>query len=113
MKKRMLIIPLLVVGLVLTSCGGKDKEDNKKAGRSVVDQQRAVTISQERQNKTQPPKIYGTSVIKQVLMDVEDIQATGAVSTTQMFLEGVGMIGWFPSVGSPVPASWQLSPSKQ
>lgn len=116
MKKRTKIIgaiallATLSLGVVV-GCTQDDKAQS--AGNSVKDQQTNVAKSLERQNKSQPGRVYDYSEIKSVMQNVQDIQAGGAASTTAFYLEGVGMIGWCPSKGVSVSDGWQLTPSRQ
>lgn len=104
----------IVMALLLASCGSMFQDEKaKSAGDGIKDQQKSIAISQDRQNKTQPIPSYSYSEIRQVLLDVQEIQAKGAASTSVGYLEGVGIVWWCPSRGVPVSDGFQLTPTKQ
>lgn len=106
------LVALLVFGLA--SCGSMwQDEQAQKAGDVGKKQQSTISESFDKQGKSQPIPSYDYSEVRQVLLDVQDIQATGAASTSAFYLEGVGLIGWCPSRGVPVSDGWQLTPDRQ
>jgi hypothetical protein len=107
---------IAVVGIatlvMLTACTG-NSEESEKGGRAATEEQQAVATGFERLTKSQQVPVFDWSQERQTVIDVETIRATGATSTTAFYLEGVGMIGWCPSAGAPVPSTYQLTGSTQ
>lgn len=107
------LLPILAaLGLVIfaVSCSS---EAMKKGGETAQKEQNAVQTGFNRLSDSQQVKTYDWSQERQTVLDVEEVRATGATSTTAGYLEGVGLVWWCPSVGSPVPSTYQLSGTKQ
>lgn len=100
---------------VLSACTSPAKGDNQRkvGGANAVAEQQAVGTGFQRLTQTQVIPSFDWSQERQTVIDVETIRATGAVSTTAGYLNGVGMIWWCPSSGAPVPSTYQLSASSQ
>lgn len=110
MKKTLATIA--AVGTLAGIAGCTADKTAKKAGNNAASEQRAVADSFGRVAGSQQVPTFDYSQHRQTLIDVESVQATGAVSTTQFFLEGIGLVAWCPSIGLPVPSTAQLSPSQ-
>lgn len=107
---------IAVVGLVFLAsfagtCG--QTEEAKKGGQTVSGEQTAVQTGFGRLSNSQPVPVFDYSQERQTVIDVERARAEGAISTTRGYLEGVGLEWWCPSVGAPVPSTYQLSGSTQ
>lgn len=111
MRKKFLIVVASLALLSGTAC--RTSKQNKTAGKDHATEQKAVSDGFARQVNSQPVPVFDWSQVRQTLIDVEGAQATGALSTTAFYLEGIGLIGWCPSIGSPVASTAQLSSSKQ
>mgnify|MGYP003500775684 CR=1 FL=1 len=111
MNRNRLIPLFLATALVLAACSGDDKAQD--AGSAQKSDQQAIATSSNRLSKSQPIRSYDYSQLRDVVLDVQEIQATGTLSTTAGYLEGVGLIWWCPSIGPPVPSTYQLSGAKQ
>lgn len=111
MNKRYFAIVLVPVMLLGSAC--MSSKQNKAAGKDHAAEQKAVSDGFNRQEKSQPVPTFDWSQVRQTLIDVEGAQATGATTTTAFYLEGIGLIGWCPSIGAPVASTAQLSASKQ
>lgn len=109
MKK--IFVGLMCV-LTLAACSNNPKSV-REAGENANREQEALSTGFSRLTRSQQIPSFDWSQERQTLIDVETIRATGALSTSQFYLEGVGLIKWCPSVGGPVPQSYQLSPSSQ
>lgn len=112
MKKfNYVIVVLAALALLSTACA--TTKDQRKGGANAAAEQQAVSDSFSRLSKSQPVPSFDWSQQRQTAIDVESAQATGAVTTTAGYLEGVGLIWWCPSIGAPVASTSQLSASKQ
>ena len=112
MKK--ITIAILFFALLLGACTEEIKKTSAKtAGENVVAEQEKVSTGFNRLSKSQQIPTFDWSQERQTVIDAETIRATGSISTTMFFIEGVGMISWCPSSGAPVPATYQLSASQQ
>lgn len=105
-----------IVGVVFLStfagtCGSSKSQ--QKGGKTAAQEQGAVQTGFNRLSNTQPIPQFDFSQERQTVIDVETARANGAITTTVGFLEGVGLVWWCPSVGSPVPSTYQLSGSQQ
>lgn len=96
----------------LTACTATDASQ-QKGGETAKQEQQAVQTGFNRLSNSQQIPTFDWSQERQTLIDVETIRATGATSTTAGYLEGVGLIWWCPSIGAPVPSTYQLSASQQ
>lgn len=114
MKFKKIIVPLFVVlALTGTACEWGNSKESKQSGKNAAEEQKAVSDGFSRLANSQPIPSYDWSQERQTLIDVESARATGAVTTTAFYLEGVGLIAWCPSIGSPVPSTYQLSADEQ
>ena len=104
---------LIAISTVLFGACFKQNKQAKEGGRNAQAEASAVQSGFTRLVKSQPIPVFDFSQERQTLIDVETIRATGATSTTAFYLEGVGLIGWCPSIGAPVPSTYQLSNSVQ
>lgn len=106
-------IGALAIALLITGAACDTTHERKQSGVNAAAEQKAVSNSFGRMASSQPPPALDWSQVRQTLIDVETAQATGASTTTAFYLEGVGLIGWCPSIGAPVASTTQLSASKQ
>lgn len=111
MKKFTVAAVAMVALLAGTAC--EASKTNREAGNNAATEQKAVGDSFNRTSKSQPVPTFDWSQERQTVIDVESAQATGATTTTAFYLEGIGLVGWCPSIGAPVPSTYQLSASKQ
>jgi hypothetical protein len=113
MNVKKIIVGTLSLALLLTGVACDTSRQQRQAGRNAAAEQKAVGDSFSRMSNSQPPPSFDWSQVRQTLIDVEAAQATGATSTSAFYLEGIGLIEWCPSIGSPVASTAQLSASKQ
>jgi hypothetical protein len=107
LKKIITTLTLLASTLLVTSCSeGTSSNANSEA-------QQAITTGFDRLQKSQPVPVFDYSAIRQTVIDVQNIQANGVITTTSFYLEGVGLVHWCPSKGLPVPSTYQLTGSTQ
>lgn len=111
MKKSKIVIGLVGLALFGTAC--TSSKEAKDGGSNAASEQKAVSTGFNRLADSQPIPSFDYSQERQTLIDVETVRATGVVTTTAGYLEGVGLIWWCPSVGAPVPSTYQLSASQQ
>lgn len=100
-----------VLGLMLLLGACTSPKASHTAGDNAASEQTAVGTSFNRLSKSQQIPSFDYSQIRQTLIDVETVQATGAVTTSAGYLEGIGLVWWCPSIGLPVPSTDQLSAS--
>ncbi len=113
MKIRKLAVLILIPILFGAGAACTPQKNNKTGGNNAAAEQKAVSDGFSRQVNSQPVPSFDWSQERQTLIDVEGAQATGATTTSAFYLEGIGLIGWCPSIGAPVPSTYQLSASKQ
>jgi len=105
---------LCVMALALAGAAcSPNSDETEQGGDNARDEQRQVQTGFNRLSDSQQIPVFDWSQERQTLIDVETIRATGATSTTAFYLEGVGLIAWCPSIGAPVPSTYQLSASQQ
>ncbi len=112
MKKLIAAIAGTMLIASLAACTETD-DSQQKGGNTAKAEQLAVQTGFNRLSTTQQIPTFDWSQERQTLIDVETIRATGATTTTAGYLEGIGIIWWCPSVGAPVPGTYQLSASTQ
>lgn len=104
----------LVAALLLSGAAcNLNSKTQKQSGKNAAAEQQAVSDGFSRLSNSQQIPTFDWSQERQTLIDVERARATGAVTTTSFYLEGVGLIGWCPSIGAPVPSTFQLSADQQ
>lgn len=113
MRKIGIAVFALVVILTGVACEMGSPKENKSAGRNASEEQRRVGDGFGRLANSQPVPTFDYSQERQTLIDVESARATGATTTTALYLEGVGLVQWCPSIGAPVASTSQLSASQQ
>lgn len=106
------VVAVLAIGLVATACTSPS-DSSRKGGETAQAEQQAVQTGFNRLVDSQQVPSFDWSQERQTLIDTETIRANGALSTTQFYLEGIGMVQWCPSKGAPIPSSYQLSGTKQ
>ena len=104
-------VMVLVLAVALAACSSSSEA--KKGGETASREQTAVQTGFNRLSRSQPIPQFDWSQERQTIIDIETIRATGAVSTSAGYLEGVGLIWWCPSFGASVPSTYQLSGSTQ
>lgn len=107
MKKIIALFAAVVCVASLAACGSKTKANNQS-------EQAAQQQSTSAQLINQPVPVFTYSQLRQNLIDVVTAEATGAQTTSFMFLQaGAGATGplvhWCPSIGFPIPATDQLT----
>lgn len=101
LKKIILGVAALALALTMTACtsGASTSSDQKRSGQTL----RAL-------DKSQPVPVFNYSQIRQTLIDAETAQADTTQTTTFFFVQGVPNPVFFcPSIGFPVPATWQVT----
>lgn len=111
--RRAAAIVAAIIALSVGAAGCETSQQAKKGGKTVGAEQQAVQTGFNRLNDAQPIPQFDFSQERQTVIDVETARANGAITTTQGYLEGVGMVWWCPSIGAPVPGTYQLSGSTQ
>ncbi len=112
-RKYIMMAIATVAFFALSASTCDSPESAKKGGETAKAEQNAINRGFNRLSDTQQVPEFDWSQERQTLIDVETIRATGATSTTAGYLEGIGLIWWCPSIGAPVPSTYQLSGSKQ
>lgn len=113
MKKYRKILVLVIALVFVTAACMENNESSERGGRNAVDEQSQVQTGFNRLVDSQQIPVFDWSQERQTVIDVETARATGAVSTTAGYLEGVGLVWWCPSQGAPVPSTYQLSGTSQ
>lgn len=113
MRHRILIAGAALAGAVTLTACLDNGESNRQAGQNVSSEQQAVSTGFARLANTQQVPSFDWSQERQTLIDIETLRANGATTTTAGYLEGVGLIWWCPSLGAPVPSTYQLSATTQ
>lgn len=105
------MIAALAVFAAACNSGPNSRQDaqNEVARRESA----AVAVGQQRMIKSQQIPSFDWSQVRQTIIDAETIQATGAVSTSQGIAMDGSLVWWCPSIGAPVAATTQLTPSQQ
>lgn len=111
-SRRFILIAAVVALIFGASACGKQTPGAKAAGRAQGADQVAVGNSVKRLTKNQPIHTFTHSQIRATLQFAEDVQANGVISTSYGYSHGT-LIWWCPSIGAPVPGSYQLSGSTQ
>lgn len=107
-------ILLVLIALTLLAVGCTDSNEGaQRGGDNAVDEQQQIQTGFNRLSDAQQIPTFDWSQERQTVIDVETARATGAVSTTAGYLEGVGLVWWCPSQGAPVPSTYQLSATEQ
>ena len=106
------IVAILAIALFATACSNPS-DSSRKGGETAHDEQEAVQTGFNRLSDSQQVPTFDWSQERQTLIDLLKIRANGALGTTSFYLEGVGLMGWCPSKGAPVPSTYQLSGTKQ
>lgn len=105
MRKSFVAIPLVAAAL-LVGCSTPTQDANAR-DKSAMEQ------SQRNMLEVQPTPVFGWSQMRQTLIDAETAAAEGTQTTSFFFARGSvggdGPIGQCPSIGFPVPASWNIT----
>jgi hypothetical protein len=114
MKKSNRVIASLALAALFFAGACDDGSQRQEDARSAInDQQEAINSGLNRQLDSQQVPTFDYSEERQTLIDVLTIRAEGSIGTTSFYLEGVGLVGWCPSSGAPVPSTYQLTPPDQ
>lgn len=111
MKMKKLVAVMLGLGLLLAACDSTAQQ--RSGGENVTKEQDKVQTGFRHLANSQQIPAFDYSQVRQTLIDVETMQAQGTVSTTAFYLEGIGIVGWCPSIGAPVASTSQLSATQQ
>lgn len=113
MVGKKLIIPILLSMVLFGTACNLNSKTQKASGKNAAAEQKAVSDGFSRLVNSQPIPSFDWSQERQTVIDVEGAMATGATTTTAFYLEGIGLVGWCPSIGAPVPSTYQLSADQQ
>lgn len=111
MKKTSITITLMALILIGAAC--TTTKTRRQSGQNAASEQKAVSDGFSRLSNSQQIPSFDWSQERQTLIDVERARATGAATTSAGYLEGIGLIWWCPSIGAPVPSTYQLSADQQ
>lgn len=103
------IIGLIALVAIAAGCDWGTSEENRQAGNNAASEQQAVSDSFSQLVDSQQIPSFNFSQERQTVIDAETVRATGATSTALFYIEGVGLEFWCPSIGAPVPSTYQLS----
>ncbi len=104
MKKTLIALGLTAAIILGSSCGSDDTGGGSTAEEKVGDDQLDQYL------QSQPLPFFTSSQLRQNLIDIETAQANATVTTSFFFNVGVvDPIHECPSIGFPIPGSWQLS----
>lgn len=112
MNKRV-VAGIIAIVSIFTFAACSSSQEARKGGETAKQEQQAVQTSFNKVSSSQPIPVFDWSQERQTVIDTETIRATGTISTTAGYLEGIGLIWWCPSSGAPVPSTYQLSGSTQ
>jgi len=115
---RTAVAALVALSLVLAGTAacttGEGDRNAARAGRAASSAQGSVARNVDDIMKNQPiPYFGGWSQEWQTILDTLTIRAKGTASTSEFYLEGVGLVKWCPSIGSPVPMTFQSTATQQ
>lgn len=110
-KKSILILTVAVFGLAACTTGEDDSASRKQEQNAAQEQLDQFLVSQ-------PVPKFNWSQLRQNLIEIETAQANTTATTSFMFLlAGVGdsgpMVHSCPSIGFPIPATYQLTNPEQ
>lgn len=103
------VVSLLALAAIASGCGWGTNEQNRQAGATATAEQEAISDGFSQLVDSQQIPTFDFSQERQTVIDSETVRATGAASTALFYIEGVGLEFWCPSIGAPVPSSYQLS----
>lgn len=103
------VIGLIALVAIAAGCEWGSSEENRQAGRNANAEQQAISDSLSQLVDSQQIPTFDFSQERQTVIDAETVRATGATSTALFYIEGVGLEFWCPSIGAPVPSTYQLS----
>ncbi len=104
-----LVGALVIAGVACTP----NTEESEQGSENARNEQQSVSTGFNRLTNAQQIPVFDWSQERQTLIDIESIRANGAITTTAFYLEGIGLVAWCPSIGAPVPSTYQLSASQQ
>jgi hypothetical protein len=104
------VAALVAVVLIAAAC---TSESQRQASENASQEQRVIAAVLKDLLDSQPIPAIPWSQERQTLNDILALRALGSTSTTMFFLEGVGMVFWCPSLGAPVPSTYEVTASQQ
>jgi hypothetical protein len=109
MNRKLALIPIVGV-LALAGCN-----NGTSKGTAAAKQEQAVTASQaETFARTQPVPVFDWSQLRQNLIELETAQARTTQTTSFFFNQGVAdPVNQCPSIGFPIPGTYQLTNPEQ
>lgn len=107
----MILLVLVILVIILAACS--NPQSSKDAGKNAVSENKSINDGMSKMVNSQQAPSFDYSQERQTLIDTYTIRATGAVSTTAVYVPGVGLIGWCPSFGAPIPSTYQLTGKTQ
>lgn len=118
MKKHFSKIAVVLFAMLLlfvSACnnGTSSRDAARQGADNAQNQQSRINESVGRIQQSQQIPVFDWSQEYQTIIDAETARATGAPSTTEFTYLGVDLVRWCPSVGVPVPSTYQLSNSQQ
>jgi hypothetical protein len=112
--KKMTLLLVAAVMIFAAACSPEDDPGTQERARdNVNEQQSRINEGVQRIQNAQQVPVFDWSQEYQTLLDALTIRATGVVSTTGFYMEGVGLVNWCPSIGAPVPSTYQSTGSQQ
>jgi len=99
---------LLAAGASCTS-----SKSSKTAGQNANDEQQAIATGVGRLLDSQQVPTFDYSQERQTVIDVETIRAEGTHGTAYATTFNGELIWWCPTIGAPVPSTYQLSSATQ
>lgn len=107
------IVIAAVAALVLLTACTTSNDAQQAAKETATREQLALSTGMDRLTQSQQVPTFDYSQERQILIDLLTIRAEGSASTTAFYLEGVGLIAWCPSLGAPIPSTYQLTATQQ
>jgi len=105
------VAALLVAGA--SSCDTGQQRSNEQTARNAVeDQQAAIMKGVERRNTSQQIPVFDWSQEFQTLLDVLTMRAEGTHGTAYAKALDGSLLWWCPTVGAPVPSTYQVTPGE-
>ena len=96
--KKILTVGAVVLAVAIFA-GCNNSQGQNKAQDVAQREQNAVATGLQRMQKSQQVPTFDWSQVRQTLIDVETIQATGVATTSVGYSDYGTLIWWCPSVG--------------
>lgn len=107
MKRIIVIVAAIAALAALAGCSDQNPQSADARDEAAMEQ------SQRNLLEVQPTPVFQWSQMRQTLIDAETAAAQGTQTTSFFFARGAGgqgnPIGQCPSIGFPVPASWNIT----